>query len=123
MDNNMCNINTKDKKTQEIEIEDENTKNIEYEFSLFDKMISKFFNCCLTRKLKIKSYLTRQAESLLNSKLDIALNIRNMMLFDIMNETVRNSETKDIINFLTRPIISYKYNKEELFIIIIKKRT
>ena len=35
----MCNINTKDKKTQEIEIEDENTKNIEYEFSLFDKMI------------------------------------------------------------------------------------
>ena len=46
-----------------------------------------------------------------------------MMLFDIMNETVRNSETKDIINFLTRPIISYKYNKEELFIIFIKKRT
>ena len=35
----MCNINTKDNETQEIEIEDENAKDIEYEFSLFDKMI------------------------------------------------------------------------------------
>ena len=113
-DRNIYNATDDNDNISEIELgKDELTKNIEYGFSYFDKMISKLCKCCLTKELRIKAYLARQAERLLYNKLDIALYVRNMLLFDIMNETVINSETKDIINYLTRPIISYKHNEEE----------
>ena len=112
-DRNIYNTTGDNDIISEIELgKDELTKNIEYGFSYLDKMISKLCKCCLTKELRIKAYLARQAERLLYNKLDIALYVRNMLLFDIMNETVINSETKDIINYLTRPIISYKHNEE-----------
>ena len=51
--------------------------------------------------------------TLLDSKLDITLYVRNMMLIDIMNKILLDPETRDIINFLTRPIISLKRDAEE----------
>ena len=42
------------------------------------------------------------------SKLDINLFVRNMILLDIINETILGLSIKNVINFLSRPIISLK---------------
>ena len=38
-----------------------------------------------------------------------------MILFDIINESLIGTDVKDIINFLSRPIISVKIDKENEF--------
>lgn len=111
-ENNNLNISTisKDKDSAK---EEKNNEKIKYNYNLFDKIIGIICKCCLTKKLKIKDDLTEKAISLLDSKLDITLYVRNMMLIDIMNEILFDPETRDIVNLLTRPIISLKNNDEK----------
>ena len=45
------------------------------------------------------------------NKLDIILYIRNMILFDIINETILDDDKKHIINFLSRQVLDL--DKEE----------
>ena len=110
----------KDKETtyEENEIKEEKVK---YKYNLFDKIKSLFCKCCLSKKFKIKDELTEKAHEILDQKLDITLYVRNMMLFDIINETLLNSEIKDIVNFLIRPIIPLKNKEENEFSIFYSK--
>ena len=87
---------------------------IKYEYNLLDfiKTIFSKCKCYDSKNLKIKNALTERANLILYHKLDIALYIRNMLLFDIMKDILLDSETKDITNFLVHPIISLSVNEE-----------
>ena len=87
---------------------------IEYEYYLSDlvKTIFSKCKCYESKKLKIKNALTEKANSLLYNKLDIALYMRNMLLFDIMKYILLDTETTNIVNFLVHPIISLSNNEE-----------
>ena len=50
---------------------------------------------------------------ILNKSLDIVLYLRNILLFDNINEILLNSNNKDIINFLYRPILTINKMEEK----------
>ena len=81
-------------------------ENIEYDFNICDVLGSTIFKCCQSSELKVKYDLNVKANSILYSKLDVGLYVRNMILFDIINETFIGLGSRDIVNFLSRPIIS-----------------
>ena len=88
---------------------------IEYDFNICEVLGATIFKCCQSKELQIKYNLNEKANSILSSKLDIVLYVRNMILFDIMNETLLSVGYKDIINFLSRPIISLNGKEENVF--------
>ena len=92
-----------------------NTLNVDYNFNICEMIFSILFKCCLSRNLKIKNNLNEKANSILYNKLDIVLYVRNMILFDILNETFLGNDVIDIINFLSRPIISLTGNEKNEF--------
>ena len=100
---------SKDEEALEEEI---NIEDIEYSFNLCEIFGATIFTCCQTKELKIKNNLNNKANSFLYSKMDILLYIRNMILFDIINETLLSVGLKDVINFLSRPIISLNGKKD-----------
>ena len=113
LDNN--NIKMNNLKTLGKEDEDNNSKkskskkndkNINYNFSLIEIISSLLFPCLLRGNLKIKNEYYDKATEFLYNKLDIILYVRNMVLFDIINETLLDEEKKNIINFLSRPLLS-----------------
>ena len=65
-----------------------------------------------TKKLNIKNNAVNKAKKIIFKKLDIVTYIRNMVLFDKINQTIINDKEKILINFFSRPIIS-AYTKEE----------
>ena len=95
---------------------DNNTVNVDYNFNIFEVICSILFRCCQSKNLKIKNNLNEKANSILYNKLDIVLYIRNMILFDILNETFFGNDAIDIINFLSRPIISLKCEENDKFL-------
>ena len=77
---------------------------IKYDSFNLNEMIGKSIcSCCQTKKFKSKINLIKQSNNALNDKLDVVLYIRNMILFDLINQIYL--ENKSIINFLSRPII------------------
>ena len=97
-----------------IKTDGENVK-IEYNYYLSDfiKSIFNKCNCCGTKQSKIKNRLTEKANALLYNKLDIAVYVRNMIIIDIMKDLLLEPETKDIVNFLVRPIITLSNNEDD----------
>ena len=87
---------------------------ISYDFNIIEVLGATIFKCCQSKRLQIKNNLNEKANSILNSKLDIVLYVRNMLLIDIINETFLGEDKKDIINFLSRPIISLKGKKKNI---------
>jgi hypothetical protein len=51
--------------------------------------------------------------NILYQKLDIIMYIKNMLIYDVMNESLFNSKSLDIMNFLCRPVISINKNNEK----------
>jgi hypothetical protein len=90
-----------------IKTDEENVK-IEYNYNLSDfiKSIFSKCNCYKSKDSKIKNVLMENANALLYNKLDIAVYVRNMISFDVMKDLILEPKTKDIVNFLVRPIIS-----------------
>jgi len=88
--------------------EDFRPEKVEYDFNICEVLGSTVCKCCQSKELKVKYNLNQKANSILFSKLDIVLYVRNMILFDIMNKTFLGTGIKDVINFLSRPIISLK---------------
>ena len=109
--------NTKIKKIEDNTKIKENLnkeKEIDYSFNVFEIFCVTFCSKCLKGKLKLKNESNNKANELLYYKLDIHLYLRNMFLFDIINQTIIDGKKKDIINFLSRPLISiHKKEKEE----------
>ena len=95
---------------------DNNTVNVDYNFNIFEVIYSILFRCCQSKNLKIKNNLNEKANSILYNKFDIVLYIRNMILFDILNETFFGNDAIDIISFLSRPIISLKGEENNKFL-------
>ena len=92
-----------------------NNKNInKYNLNLYEIIIIYFCKCCcLTSKLKLKSKYYEKTVKILNKSLDIVLYLRNILLFDNINEILLNSNNKDIINFLYRPILTINKMEEK----------
>ena len=88
--------------------EDFRPEKVEYDFNICEVLGSTVCRCCQSKELKVKYNLNQKANSILFSKLDIVLYVRNMILLDIMNKTFLGTGIKDVINFLSRPIISLK---------------
>ena len=92
-----------------------NQKELEYSFNIFEILISSFFKCCITKNLRLKHNINTKANDIIYNKLDIISYVRNMILIDIMNETMLDENKKAIFNFLCRPILSIGKNQEYSF--------
>ena len=91
-----------------------NTQKIEYEFSILEIFITQFLSCFMCKNMKLKNDINENAYEMINQKLDVIIFIRNMILFDIMKQTVIDNERNDIINLICRPLISeVKIRKNE----------
>ena len=115
----MKNAETIDKEDQENKIRDEiknnllKQKTIKFSFNIFEVIISLLFPYCLRGNLKLKIDVSEKANNLLNQKLNVILYVRNMILLDILNHTIIDDKKRDILNFLSRPIIASNKNKYE----------
>ena len=81
-------------------------------YNIFELFITQFFGCCLLNNLNIKNSAINKAKKILFKKLDVIKYIRNMILFERINQTNINDNEKILMNFFSRPIISV-YSKEE----------
>ena len=93
-------------------------KTTKFSFNIFEIIFISIIPCCLKGQLKLKNYINEKALNILYSKLNIILYARNMILFDIINKTILDEKTKDIINFLSRPILSLNkscYEEKDIF--------
>ena len=79
-------------------------------FNIFEIIITQFFRCYMSQRMNIKNDVNENANEIINITY-----VRNMILFDIMNQTIIDNERNDIINFLCRPIISSHQNQTEEF--------
>ena len=107
--------NNDQKVSNKIEIENiEQIEQINNEFNLFELILTQICRCgfCLPKKLNIKNNAVNKAKKIIFKKLDVVTYIRNMVLFDKINQTIIDDKEKILINFFSRPIIS-AYTKEE----------
>lgn len=96
---------------EENKMKEEN--NQEFYFNIMEVIISYTCRCCMTKKLAIKKNIKDKANEIIYNKLDIVTYIRNMIFIDIINETILGENIRDIINLISRPILSN--NKEEKY--------
>ena len=113
--NDINNINTLEKEDNynTLKVSSLKEKNNGYSFNLFEIIATLIFPFCLKGKLKIKNHLNEKAIHILYDKLNIILYVRNMILFDVINKTILGGPKKEIINFLSRPILSLNKNNFE----------
>ena len=92
---------------------------VENSFNIFEIVITQFFKCCMSESMKIKNEANERANNILYRKMDIMNYSRNMILFDIINQTILDDNKKKIINFLSRPVINInqkaKYKDQEFY--------
>ncbi len=68
----------------------------------------------MSDNMRTKNEANEKANELLFKKMDIITYVRNMFMFDVINQTLINANKKPIVNFLARPIVSInKRNKGE----------
>ncbi len=78
---------------------------VENDFNILEIIITQIFKCCMTKSMRLKNDANEAAHELLFKKMDINAYVRNMILFDVINRTMFDSNTKPILNFLSRPVI------------------
>ena len=79
---------------------------VENSFNVLEVIITQLFKCCICRDMNIKNEAKEKANELLFKKMDIITHVRNQLLFDVINQTMIDSNKKTLINFLGRPIIN-----------------
>ena len=102
-------------KTEITKLNNLQENSINYSFNVFEIIFSSFCFCFLPKNLGLKINLNEKANKILYKKLDIILYVRNMILFDIINETILNEQKKEIINLLCRPNIMTNTEAEYKF--------
>ena len=60
----------------------------------------------MCERMKIKNTAQEKANELIYNKLDVISYVRNMILFDIMSQTILDDNYNPIINTISRPIIN-----------------
>ena len=88
---------------------------VENYFNIFEILVSQLFKCCICKNVAIKNNIYENANEIINKKLDIITYVRNMIRFDIINQTLLDENRKDIINFLCRPVISVNNTSKDKF--------
>ena len=115
--NNLLNLKSKHNnfvKTKKKEFSENKPKEtFKYSFNLVEIIVNKFFSfcCCMTKKMKLKKDLNSKVNNILYNKLDIISYIKNMTLLDIMSQTLNDPNIKDILKFLSMPIVSVNKNE------------
>jgi hypothetical protein len=107
------NTNTNDKINQKVNnyIRRNTKAELDYSsYNIFEMIENLKIFFCKSKKFKKKMNLIEQANNLINDKLDVKFYIRNMILFELINQIYL--ENKTILKFLSKPIIYYKDNKE-----------
>jgi len=107
------NGNQSNKEGQIMEIEESKKERINYNYGICDILVSSFFCCFMTKKLKLKKELNVKAINLLNNKLDIFLFVKNMILIDIMNQILLKENKESLTHFLSKPVISLRKEKKD----------
>ena len=73
----------------------------------------------MCQRMKIKNAANEKAFNILYKNMDVINYSRNMILFDIINQTVLDDDKRKIINFLSRPVINInqknKYKSDEFY--------
>ena len=73
----------------------------------------------MSDSMKIKNEANERANNMLYKKMDIINYTRNMIILDIINQTILDDNKKKIINFLCRPVINVnqkvKYKTEDFY--------
>ena len=95
---------------EEIRKKKRRNQKINYKFNIFEVICASFFNCCLPKELGRKNNINEKANSIIFNKLDLVSYVRNMILLDIMYDSMLEGKKKDVINFLSRPVISLYIN-------------
>ena len=116
---NGAKLDKKEKKKESKNIKNKK-KQDKFSFNVLEIIISLIFSNCLNGHLKLKNSLSDKANVFLYNKLDIILFIRNMILLDIINNILLDDKEKDIVNFISRPIIpsnNEDFGKQDIFYI------
>ena len=116
---NGAKFDKKEKKKESKNIRNKK-KQDKFSFNVLEIIISLIFSNCLNGHLKLKNSLSDKANVFLYNKLDIILFIRNMILLDIINNIILDDKEKDIVNFISRPIIpsnNEDFGKQDIFYI------
>ena len=87
-------------------------RKINYKFNIFEVICSSFCNCCLPENLERKHNINEKANDIIFNKLDLVNYVRSMILLDKMNDIALDENKKNILNFLSRPIISLNIDKK-----------
>ena len=66
----------------------------ENSFNVFEVIITQFFKCCIYGEMNIKNEANEKANALLFKKMDIITHVRNQFLFDVINQTMIDSNKK-----------------------------
>ena len=69
----------------------------------------------MTQSMRLKNDANEKANELLFSKMDINTYMRNMIMFDIINQTTIDDNKRQIFNFLSRPVISVNQKTKKEF--------
>ena len=88
---------------------------VENDFNIFEIIITQIFKCCMTQSMRLKNDANEKANELLFSKMDINTYMRNMIMFDIINQTTIDDNKRQIFNFLSRPVISVNQKTKKEF--------
>ena len=88
---------------------------VENDFNIFEVIISQFLCCLMSKNLKLKNSANEKASEILFKQMDINTYVRNMILFNIMNQTIIDGRQKVILNFLSRPLISVEQKNKNTF--------
>ena len=92
--------------TSETEKSEPKKEKVENSFNIIEIIMTQFFKCCLCGNMKIKNNMNEKANKIIFRKMDVITYVRNMLLMDLFNQNTLDDNRKNIINFLSRPIIT-----------------
>ena len=87
-------------------------RKINYKFNILEVICVSIFSCCLPKGLSRKNNINEKANNIIFKKLDLVLYVRNMILLDLLYNFMLSQNKKNILNFLSRPVISLNKNEE-----------
>ena len=102
-------------KIEEYPVRKKRYSKINYKFNIFEAIIVSFFYCCLCKKLKRKNNINEKANDIIFRKMDIVTYVRYMLIFDILINIMLTQNKINIINLLSRPVISLDKNDKYPF--------
>lgn len=80
---------------------------VQYKFNFFDIFIISFFSCCIcNKKLNKKKIVYEKAQEIFYYQMNILCYLKNMQIISILNKIILNDEQRNLLKFLSKPIIN-----------------